>query len=112
MPIGIMPTDVQHIVMPPQDAITGMPMATIADICWQQAMKVSFIAGSIGIISHFMPVGVMVQVILAIMQDIGIMPPMGIMPGIGMELIDGIIAPIPGIIIGIIAIAGVMVISI
>ena len=81
MPIGIMPAEEQHIVMPPQDAITGMPMATIAAICWQQARSVSFMPASIGVISHFMPVGVMAQVIFAIMQD------MGLMPGIGMELI-------------------------
>jgi hypothetical protein len=108
MPIGIMPADVQHIDMPPQDAITGMPMATIADICWQQARSVSFMPASIGIISQVMPVGVMVQVIFAIMHDIGIIPPIGIMPGIGMVPICGIIAPIPGIIIGIIAMAGIV----
>ena len=62
-------------------------------------MNMSFMVSSIGIISHFMPVGVTVHVILHII--IGIMPPI-----IGIMLfIIGIIPPIIGImplIIGII----------
>ena len=60
-------------------------------------MNMSFMASSIDAISHFIPVGVMVQVILHII--VGIMPPIiGIIP-----LIIGIIAIMPFIIgIGII----------
>jgi hypothetical protein len=45
-------------------------------------MNMSFMASSIGIISHFIPVGVIVQVILHIIIAIGIMLPIGIMPPI------------------------------
>lgn len=92
--IGIMPPVMQHIVMPPHEAVIGMPHAIIADICWQQAMKVSLMAGSIAVISHFMPVAVIAQVIRAIMQLAGMpWPIIGIMPPM-----PGIIAPIMGII--------------
>jgi len=61
-------------------------------------MNISFMLSSIGIISHFIPVGVMVQVILHIIM--GIMPPI---MGIGiMPLIMGIMPPIIGMFIGII----------
>ena len=63
-------------------------------------MKASFIAISTQEMSHFMPVGVMLQVIFAIMHDIGII---GLMP---MPLI-GIIEPIPGTIIGIMVMVGI-----
>ncbi len=63
-------------------------------------MKASFIAMSMQAMSHFMPVGVMLQVIFAIMHDIGII---GFMP---MPLI-GIIEPTPGIIIGIMVMVGI-----
>lgn len=62
-----MPAAVQHIVIPPHEHIIGMPEAIMADICWQQAIKVSCIAGSMPVMSHFMPAGVMPQLIFAIM---------------------------------------------
>lgn len=72
----------------------GMPLPIMVVICLQHCISMSFIAGSIGIISHFMPSAVMVQVILHIIMGI-IMPP--IMLPIGMPLIIGIIAFIMGI---------------
>lgn len=58
-------------------------------------MNMSFTVSSIGIISHFMPVGVMVQVILHIIIAIGIMPPiMGMFVGIG--IMTGIVAFMAG----------------
>jgi len=79
--------------MPPHIIIIGMPIFIIAIMRWQHSMNMSFMDSSIGIISHFMPVGVMVQVILHIIIAIGIMPPIiGIMP-----LIIGIMLFIMGI---------------
>jgi hypothetical protein len=76
-------------------------------------MNMSFEASSMGIISHFMPVDVMVQVILHIIIGImpfiiGIIPPIiGIIP-----LIIGIIPLIMGIFIGIVVAAVVIVSSV
>jgi hypothetical protein len=84
-----------HIVIPPHVIIIGMPMFIMAIIRWQHSMNMSFMESSMGIISHFMPVGVMVQVILHIIIAIGIMEPIigiGIMP-----FIIGIMEPIMGI---------------
>jgi len=89
-----------HIVIPPQAIIIGMPMFIMVIIRWQHSMNISFMDSSIGAISHFMPVGVMVQVILHIIIAIieliiGIMEPIigiGIMP-----FIIGIMEPIMGI---------------
>jgi len=76
-------------------------------------MNMSFMLSSIGIISHFMPVGVMVQVILHIIIAIGIMPPIigiDIMPPIiGMGI--GIMFPIMGMFIGIIAGIGIGIVA-
>jgi hypothetical protein len=99
--------------IPPHAIIIGMPMFIIAIIRWQHSMNISLEASSMGIISHFMPVDVIVQVILHII--IGIMPPpimvMGIMPPIIgiMPLIIGIMPPIMGIFIGIVMAAVVIV---
>ena|SRR5271166_246330 len=90
----------QHIPMVPHIIIIGMPADIIMVICLQHCIIMSFMAGSMGMISHFMPVSVMVQVILHIIMGIGIpimLPLIGIM-----EFIMGIIAFI-GFIIGIIA---------
>jgi hypothetical protein len=82
---------VKHIMpMPPPHAIIiGMPMFIIAIIRWQHSMNMSLLASSMGIISHFMPVDVIVQVILHII--------IGIIPFIIMPFIMGIIPPIIGI---------------
>ena len=88
---------VHIMVMPPHIIIIGMPIFIIAIIRSQHSMNMSFIDSSMGIISHFMPVGVMVQVILHIIIAIG-MPIIGIMPfiiGI-MPFIIGIMPPIIG----------------
>jgi hypothetical protein len=105
-PLAIFP-DIAHIVIPPQAIIVGMPIFIMAIMRSQHSMNISFMESSIGTISHFMPVGVMVQVILHIIIAIGIMPfimGIGIMPPIIciMEPIMGI-----GIMVGI-GIAAVM----
>jgi hypothetical protein len=102
--LAALPDGVHIIVMAPHAIIIGMPMFIIVIIRWQHSMNMSFMASSIGIISHFMPVGVMVQVILHIIIAIGIMPPIiGIMPpiDIGIIVCIGIMPPIMGIFIGI-----------
>lgn len=88
-----------HImVMPPQVIIIGMPMFIIASIRWQHSMNMSFMESSIGIISHFMPLGVIVQCILHIITAIGIMPLIiGIMPPIGIGIMPLIIGMFIGI---------------
>jgi hypothetical protein len=97
----ILPVVVHIIAMPPQVIIIGMPMFIIAIIRWQHSMNMSFMASSIAVISHFIPVGVMVQVILHIIIAIGIMPPI-----IGMFI--GIMPPIIGMFIGIIVGIGIV----
>jgi hypothetical protein len=90
-PLAIFP-DVAHIVIPPQAIIIGMPMFIMVIMRSQHSMNISFMESSIGVISHFIPVGVMVQVILHIIIAIGIM--LFIM-GIGiMPLIIGIMVGI------------------
>ncbi len=87
--------------MPPHIIIMGMPLPIMVIICLQHCIIMSFMAGSIGVISHVMPFAVMVQFILHIIIGI-IMPPiMGfIMPAIGIPPIIGII-DIMGFIMGI-----------
>jgi hypothetical protein len=71
------------IVMPPQHIIMGMPICIMFIMLSQHFMNMSFMDGSIGIISQVMPVGVIVhfiwQVIIGMpimgMFIIGIMPP-------------------------------------
>ena len=62
----------QHIIMPPQFIIIGMPLDIIR---LQHSMNMSLSMPSIGIISQTMPFGVILQVILLIIICI-----MGIMP--------------------------------
>lgn len=110
--IGMVGVVVQHRLMPPQVHIIGMPHEAIAAIWLQQAMNMSFMEVSIARISHFMPFAVMLHVMLAIMQAIGIGAPAPIAPGIMPGIMP--IAPMPGIIMGIIVIigsAGVMTVS-
>lgn len=99
------------IGMPPIDIIMGMPMPIMLIMRLQPSMNISMDMPFIGIISHIMPLSVMVQVILAIIIGIiagimpfiiGIIPPIGIIPFI-MEFIPPIIGfmPIIGIMAGI-----------
>jgi len=104
---------VMHIiVMPPHIIIIGMPAFIIAIMRSQHSMNMSFMESLMGIISHFMPVGVMVQVILHIIIGIGgIMPIIGMFIGIFMGIMPpimgngiGIMFPIMGMFIGIIVV--------
>lgn len=67
------------IIMPPQHIIMGMPIWLMLIMLSQHFMNMSFMDGSIGIISQVMPVGVMVyltwQGIITGMPIIGIMLP-------------------------------------
>lgn len=70
------------IIMPPQHIIMGMPICIMFIMLSQHFMNMSFMAGSIGIISQVMPAGVMVHLTwqgiiigMPIMFIIGIMPP-------------------------------------
>jgi len=84
--------------MPPHIIIMGIPWPIIVVICLQYWTSMSFMAGSIGVISQLMPFAVMAQDALHI--TIGI-----IIPPVGIPLIIGIIAF--GYIIGIGIIAGI-----
>jgi hypothetical protein len=77
----------QHIIMPPQPIIMGIPIVLMFIICWQQAMNMSFMLASIGVISQVMPLSVILHVIMHIIIGMG----MFIMP-----FIIGIIPPIMG----------------
>jgi hypothetical protein len=57
--------------MPPHIIIMGMPLPIMVIICLQHCIITSFMAVSMGVISHVMPFAVMAQVILHII--IGIM---------------------------------------
>ncbi|WP_228748190.1 hypothetical protein [Bradyrhizobium sp. BR 10289] len=70
------------IIMPPQHIIMGMPICIMFIMLSQHFMNMSFMAGSIGVISQVMPVGVMVHLTwqgiiigMPIMFIIGIIPP-------------------------------------
>ncbi|QOZ67372.1 hypothetical protein [Bradyrhizobium arachidis] len=70
------------IIMPPQHIIMGMPICIMLVMLSQHFMNMSFMDGSIGVISQVMPVGVMVYFIwqgiiigMPIMFIIGIMLP-------------------------------------
>jgi len=92
------------IVMPPHIIIIGMPAFIVAIMRSQHSMNMSFIESFMGIISHFMPVGVMVQVILHIIIAIGmvgIMPIIGMFMGIFIGMFMGIMPPMMGNGIGI-----------
>lgn len=87
--------------MPPHIIIMGTPLPIMVIICLQHCIIMSFMAGSMGVISQVMPLAVMVQVILHIIIGI-IMPPIGIPPIMGIiPFIIGIIPDIIGFIIGI-----------
>jgi hypothetical protein len=75
------------IIMPPHIVIIGMPICIMLIMFSQHFMNMSFIDGSIGIISQVMPVAVIVHFIWqpTIMGIIGI-PPIGIMPPIIMGI--------------------------
>ncbi|MGL3211248.1 hypothetical protein [Bradyrhizobium sp. BR 1433] len=84
------------IIMPPQPIIMGIPICIMFIMLSQHFMNMSFMAGSIGVISQVMPVGVMVHFIW---QAIIGMPIMGMfIIGIMPPAIEGFI--IPPIIIG------------
>ncbi|BCJ89667.1 hypothetical protein IZ6_04020 [Terrihabitans soli] len=85
----------QHIIMPPQHIIIGMPILFMFIICWQQAMNMSFMDASIGIISQTMPLSVILQETVHIIIGMGIGMPF-IMPPM---FIIGIIPPIMGMLI-------------
>ena len=89
--------------MPPQAIIIGMPPCIIAIMRLQYSMNMSEAMPSIGVISHIMPLAVILQVMVHIIIGIGIMPPIIGMPGIIMPFIIpwGIMPPIIGIIWGI-----------
>lgn len=100
--------------MPPHVIIIGIPADIIDIMRSQHSMNMSFMDASIGIISQVMPFGVIVQVILHIII-IG-MPIMDIMLAIiGMFIIGimpaiigfGIMPPIIGMLIGIMACIGI-----
>ena len=80
--------------MPPHIIIIGMPVFIRVIIRSQHSVNMSFMDSSIDATSHFMPVGVMEQVILHIIIAIGIMPPVMC---IGIMLVMGIMEPIIGI---------------
>jgi hypothetical protein len=93
--------------MPPHIIIMGMPLPIMVIICLQHCIIMSFMAVSMGVISHVMPFAVMAQVILHIIIGI-IMPPImgfivgiGIMPAMGIAPIIGIMVFVIGIMAGI-----------
>ncbi|MFL9828932.1 hypothetical protein [Rhodoplanes sp. SY1] len=103
----------QHIIMPPQAIIIGMPLPIMVHMVWQHCMNMSFMDASIGVISHIMPVGVMVHFIVHIIMGIGIgimpfiMPGIGIMPMFIIGMFMGMFImgmPIIGIAVGIVGI--------
>jgi hypothetical protein len=89
------------IIMPPQFIIIGMPICIMLIMFSQHFMNMSFMAGSIGIISQVMPLAVMVHFIW---QPIIGMPPI-IMGFIMPPAIIGFIMPPIIMGIGIICIA-------
>jgi hypothetical protein len=74
----------QHIVIMPQQHIIGMPAAIMVIMLLQHSMNISFDMPDIGIISHTMPVSVILQVMVPII--IGIMGAMPFIIGIGIML--------------------------
>ncbi|PDT29293.1 hypothetical protein CO660_13030 [Rhizobium sp. L9] len=87
----------QHIIMPPQFIITGMPPDIMDIMRLQHSMNMSLSMPSIGFISQTMPSAVMAHFIEPIIIIIGIIAPfiIGIM---GMPDIIGIMPPIIGFI--------------
>ncbi|WP_246813069.1 hypothetical protein [Rhizobium changzhiense] len=111
----------QHIIMPPQFIITGMPPDIMDIMRLQHSMNMSFSMPSIGFISQTMPSAVMLHfmepiiiIIIGMEAIIGIiapliigMPPIGIIP----PIIGFIMAGIMLFIIGIMFMAGFMSLS-
>ncbi|MBB3351552.1 hypothetical protein FHT70_001469 [Rhizobium sp. BK049] len=87
----------QHIIMPPQFIMTGMPPDIMDIMRLQHSMNMSLSMPSIGFISQTMPSAVMEHFIEPIIIIIGIIAPfiIGIM---GMPDIIGIMPPIIGFI--------------
>jgi len=87
----------QHIIMPPQFIIIGMPLDIIR---LQHSMNMSLSMPSIGFISQTMPSAVMVHFMEPIIIIIGMEAIIGIMAPfiMGMPDIIGIIPPIIGFI--------------
>ncbi|RUM08943.1 hypothetical protein [Rhizobium chutanense] len=107
----------QHIIMPPQFIMTGMPPDIIDIMRLQHSMNMSLSMPSIGFISQTMPSAVMVHfmapiiiIIIGMEAIIGIIPPfiMGMPPIIGIipPIIGFIMAGIMLFIIGIMFMAG------
>ncbi|MDK4734315.1 hypothetical protein [Rhizobium sp. CNPSo 3490] len=87
----------QHIIMPPQFIMTGMPPDIMDIMRLQHSMNMSLSMPSIGFISQTMPSAVMVHFIEPIIIIIGIIAPFII--GItGKPDIIGIMPPIIGFI--------------
>ncbi|BBF92175.1 hypothetical protein [Blastochloris tepida] len=96
----------QHMVIMPQEHIIGMPAAIMFIMLLQHSMNISFDMPAIGVISHIMPVSVILQVMVHIIMGIIGMPfIIGVMPVI---IGIGIMLPIIGIIVAVV----VMVLSI
>ena len=105
----------QHIIMPPQFIMTGMPPDIIDIMRLQHSMNISLFMPSIGFISQIMPSAVMVHfmepiIIIGMEAIIGIIAPdiMGMPPIIGImpPIIGFIMAGIMLFIIGIMFMAG------
>jgi len=90
------------IIMPPQHIIMGMPICIMLIMLSQHLANMSFMAGSIGVISQVMPAGVMVHLTW---QGIIIGMPIMFIIGIMLPDIAGFIMPPIIIGIGIICIA-------
>ena len=91
---------VQHIIMPPQFIMTGMPPDIIDIMRLQHSMNMSLSMPSIGFISQTMPSAVIVHFMAPIIIIIGMEAIIGIMAPfiMGMPDIIGIIPPIIGFI--------------
>ncbi|WP_441236142.1 hypothetical protein [Bradyrhizobium sp. 930_D9_N1_4] len=90
------------IIMPPQHIIMGMPICIMLIMLSQDFMNMSFMDGSIGVISQVMPAGVMVHLTW---QGIIIGMPIMFIIGIMLPAIAGFIMPPIIIGMGIICIA-------
>ncbi|NJL07241.1 MAG: hypothetical protein HC900_02500 [Methylacidiphilales bacterium] len=88
----------QHMVIMPQQHIIGVPAVIMFIMLLQHSMNISFDMPAIGVISHIMPVSVILQVMVHIIMGIIGMPfIIGICIGIGI----GIMLPIIGIIVAV-----------
>ena len=93
----------QHMVIMPQLHIMGMPAAIMFIMLLQHSMNMSFDMPAIGVISHIMPVSVILHVMVHIIMGIIGMPfIIGVMPVI-IGICIGIMLPIIGIIVAVAA---------